>query len=347
MATKASKLPSGKWRIRVQVDTNDGLRHYRSFTAPTKKEAELMAASFLANGEKHNFSAMTVGDAVDKYIDLRDAILSPATVLAYKEVRRTAFLDIYDVRLNALTNDKLQRSINRYAANHSPKTIKNQFAVVRSAIEAELPEFRLNVYLPKMAKTEMTIPAPEDVAALIDASKGTMLENAILLAAGYGMRRGEICALTYNDIDKRNCTISISKTKVEGPAGKMVVKSPKTYSGTRTIIVSKELIARLEANRHDPILVCPLLPESLTAEFCKLRNELGFSFRFHDLRHYCASVMLANDIPDKYAMEILGQSTNSVLRDVYQHIIDSKRHDVAETMRRSFESVTRMCHDEK
>ena len=101
-------------------------------------------------------------------------------------------------------------------------------------------------------------------------------------------------------------------------------KTPKSSAGYRTVQVPPPLAAYLDQlPRTDPRIV-PTTSKSISESFINLRNRLGYSFRFHDLRHYYASMLLALGVPDKYAMRRMGHSTPSTLKRVYQHIMDDK-----------------------
>ena len=65
-------------------------------------------------------------------------------------------------------------------------------------------------------------------------------------------------------------------------------------------------------------------------------------FRFHDLRHYTASVLLALGVPDKYAMEVMGHATNATLKQIYQHTMDDKRRETAEKMVSYFHRLSKI-----
>lgn len=116
------------------------------------------------------------------------------------------------------------------------------------AVKLPSGNWRVRVDLPRKIKQEIDIPSKEDVQRLLTAAQCTPLESAILLAAGYGLRRGEISALCFSDIDCNACTIHISKS----------------YAGTRTISVSANLIDRLYSNRIDPQRVLPFPPSART-----------------------------------------------------------------------------------
>ena len=79
----ARKLPSGNWRVLVYTGKGaNGKRQYESFTASTKKQAEYLAAEFVAK-RKYAVESMTVGEAIDRYIESKDAVLSPTTIAEY------------------------------------------------------------------------------------------------------------------------------------------------------------------------------------------------------------------------------------------------------------------------
>lgn len=341
MATKAVKLPSGSWRVRVQLPSTDGKRHYKSFTAPTRKEVEFMAAQFaFVEKEKHKPKAITVGAAIDSYIDARTDVLSPATVRVYKQTRRCYFALIEDTKLADLRSEDVQRQVNAVAKLCSPKTVRNAYALLTSTLAVYHPDLALRgINLPKRIKTEIDIPERDDVMRLLAAAQGTELENAILLAAGYGMRRGEICALLYTDMDRAASTVSVTKSMAKNDANEWVLKAPKSYAGTRAFGVSPNLIDRLFVNRHDVQRVCPIHPDMLTRRFMRLCASLDIKCRFHDLRHYNASLMLALSVPDKYAMERLGQATPGMIKAVYQHIMSDKRAEVAKTVNTAVEAL--------
>ena len=122
---KAKKLPSGSWRVNLYVGTDDnGKRVYKSFTAETKKEAEFLAAEYNLK-RKEKPKGITVGDAIDNYIQSKENILSPTTIAGYRKIRRTVLQGIMGVQLSEINNLIVQSEINREAARLSPKSIRN------------------------------------------------------------------------------------------------------------------------------------------------------------------------------------------------------------------------------
>lgn len=343
MATKPVRLPSGAWRVRVAVpDSPDGKRHYKSFTHPDKKMALYLAAQYDATQkELHDPANQTVGKAVDAYIAARTAVLSPTTLRAYKANRKANFAPIDQVKLRALTARRVQQWINSLAADHSPKTVRNVYALFTAAMQEAHPDFHPNIKLPARSHQEITIPDKKDVSALLSAAQGTPLESAILLAAGYGLRRGEICALLLSDLDESSCTLSVTKSMARAAdSSAWLIKPPKSFAGTRILPVSLNLIERVR--RNSPAgqnRVCPMTPDDLTREYKALCLSLGLDSHFHALRHYNASIMLSLSIPDKYQMQRLGQSTPGLVKAVYQHIMADKQTEVTTAINTAFDAL--------
>jgi len=99
-----------------------------------------------------------------------------------------------------------------------------------------LPDFTLKTTLPARQKPDLYTPSDDDIRRLLDHISGRELEIAVLLAAFGPMRRGEICALTSDDIHGN--IVDVNKSMVQGPDGQWYVKQPKTYSSYRQIEIS-------------------------------------------------------------------------------------------------------------
>lgn len=322
----AKRLPSGSWRVLVFAGVTDGKRRYKSFTADTKKDAEYQAAEWnLKRREKKN-GELTIGDAIDRYINERENILSPTTIARYRSMRKKAFKEIEKTRLTNIDKECLQRYVNQYSAGHKPKTTSCVYGLLASAIQA-YGDVRYHVDLPHKARNITDIPSDEDIKRLIDGADEKM-RAALLIASCMGLRRAEICALTWDDM--RDGRMIVNKTYVKTSDGKWLLKSPKTFAGTRTLEIPtamQRVLSRPQsAQATDEII--GLTPDAVTRRFERLRTRYGISFRFHDLRHYYASVMLALGVPDKYAMERMGHATPDMLKRVYQQTMNEKEKQV-------------------
>lgn len=328
---KAKKLPSGNWRVLLFVGYDaKGKRKYESITAPTAAEANLEAdrrkLDIMHGNSGERGLDITVGEAVDRYIDDRDGILSPKTVREYRNMRNNALQGIMHKRLGKLTNADVQRAINAEAKEKSPKSIRNAYTLLSSAIKYAAPDKRIDVILPAKEKKEMTIPTDEELAQLLEAVKGTRLEIPVLLASTAGLRRGEIAALDIKkDIDYKNCTVSVSKAVSQDSENEWITKKPKTQSSIRTVKIPPWVAERIHELKSEYI---PQNPANISNDFCDLCKKLGIGVRFHDLRHYYASSLIAMGTPIKYAMKRMGHSSPNMLNNVYAHIMDAKEAEI-------------------
>ena len=332
---KAVKLPSGAWRVRVHDYTDaSGKPHYKSFTAPTKKEAEYLAADYYANKRNKDRACtnITLREAFEGYINARSAVLSPTTIRAYDRIARNQFLFLQNVKLNTLTNEQIQQAVNAESKKLSPKTVSSAYGLLKSVIKAYAPDLYVNAKLPQKRKKEIYIPTHEEIKTILEETKQTELGIAVLLAAGLGMRLGEIVALKWDNVDFTKNSIKIAASMAKDKDNKIVSKSPKTLSGNRSIAMPDAVRVALEAwhkKSKSEYVINGLTSEAVYQRFIKhLKRNNIHHFRFHDLRHYNASVLLAMGIPDKYAQERLGHATNNMLKSVYQHIIEEKAKKV-------------------
>ena len=157
----------------------DGKRVGRTF--PTKEEAEYWAAGLKTKIMEENRSPwkMTVGAAVDRYIESKSSILSPSTVLGYKRTKKR-MEDIIGVQLNDLTQEKIQRWVNQLAKDHSPKTVANAHGLLSAVLKEYRPSVTLRTTLPSKVKAEIQIPS--EIRAILKGCRGTKYELPIMLA---------------------------------------------------------------------------------------------------------------------------------------------------------------------
>lgn len=171
---KAKKLPSGTWRCIASFTDEEGKYKQKSFTAPTKKEAEYKANTFLMD-KKDGMRPenKTLGQLADAFIENRSAILSPSTIRGYRLIRKTAFQDIVNVRLGILTKEMYQKAINTYAKERSPKTVLSAHAFYNKLLKENGYDIGEGVNLPQKRKTEIEIPTEEELSAFLNEVKGT------------------------------------------------------------------------------------------------------------------------------------------------------------------------------
>ena len=196
----AEKLPSGNWRRKVVWTDFDGTKHTKSFTAPTKREVEAKAQEFIY-GKKKNGSNLTVGEAVDKLIELNDSVYSPSTPRTYQKIKRNWMTEIVNIKLDDLDDVTIQKWVNNLSRQYSSKTVSNAYGLLNSIRAQFTPDINYHARLPKRLKKDVEIPQPSDIALLLKETKGTPIYICVLLGAHCGLRRSEMSGLSWKDVD--------------------------------------------------------------------------------------------------------------------------------------------------
>ena len=334
MAT-LQQLPSGSWRAQFYVTDADGNRTRKSITAPTRWEAERLAAEYIAQAE-YDATHFTVAQALRGYIDLKRNVLSPSTIRGYEGILSRRFPSIMSIDIHELTSFDLQRAINDEALTVSRKTISEAKNLISTALKLYGVHLNLNVTLPPKKPRIKNLPTAAQVIAMV---RGTDIELPCLLALWLSLRVSEVRGLQFQDLQGGVLTVRRSKLYI---GGEDVVRDVnKTFSSTRQLVLPAYLIKLIEAVPHeqdtDFIVSCNY--QIIRKHLKKLARANGYELTFHDLRHLNASVMLALGIPDKYAMERGGWSTNSTLKAVYQHTFSEERRRVDEQIDGFFNAI--------
>ena len=341
---KAKKTASGKYRCRVYSHADpDGKKHYKSFTAPTKKEAEFQASEYLLlrNRAKDNRN-WTLGEAIDHYIELKRPVLSPSAIYGYEQIRKTAFQNIMEVAIDRLDSNTLQQAVNdelrRIPKNKttpiSAKTVRNEYGLISSSLRRYLPDRTYHVDLPKQARRIRSLPLPE---AVYKAVKGTDVELAVLLAMWLSFTLSEVRGLSKSKsidgdyITIREVVVNVGNVDTRKDLAKEVTRN-RRHKMPRRI---KELIEDVEGD-----VIVPMHSKTITRHFQKYLKQAGIEpITFHDLRHINASVMAMLRIPDKYAQERGGWSTDHVMKSVYMETFSQERERVDKLIDDYFDGI--------
>ena len=335
---KSAQLPSGNFRVQVYLYTDEnGKKVRKSFTGKTKKEAQAEAWKWrLQHGydKKSIRDDMSVYEACDRYITLKEKALSPSTVRGYQiYLKKIDETFISKMMLSNLTDEIMQSFISVLSISSTPKTVSNIYGFLMASITLHRPRLAFKVTLPQRKKQNTYIPTTDDIQKLLDACSTTELKLGILFAALGTMRRGEACAITFDDVNYKEHTIRINKAFVETPDYTWELKSPKTYESTRTIILPEYVFDMIQSLDRDEGYIVNATPNRLYERFKAALKRAGLpNFRYHDLRHYAASQMHANGVPDRY-IEAMGgwKPGSSVLRRVYENVMVDELKEIQKT----------------
>ena len=309
---KIVKLKSGSYRVQKQIN---GERISMTWDhKPTKKEIEDEIARRLGyyNGK------LTFEAAAINYIEARTNILSPSTIKGYRQIVGIISPVFKNKPLDDITNNDIQKEINRFAATVAPKTVKNRYTFIASIFAEFRPDTILRVNLPMMIRKEPYIPTSEEVRRLIDVAEGTQYKTAILLGC-CGLRRGELCALTLNDIDFERNIIHVTKDVVQDEHGNWIVKAPKTAQSIRDVIVPDSVIESIKQNG-----LYTKNPHNITEWMHRKQDELGITrFSLHKMRHFFVSTAHEKGLSDASIMQAGGWAAPNVMIKHYRHAQNS------------------------
>lgn len=343
---KATKLPSGNWRCRVYSYTDSsGVKHYESFTAPTKQQAEMAAAKFANTADKKRAADITVKEAVEEYLRTNEGVLSPSTILNYtKDAKR--IVPLYNVKIRKLNSGDIQSWISELSAKGlAPKTVKNTYGLLRTSLAFSGLDFKFTIHLPKAKKQKKFAPENEQIIALYNAAPKKM-KIAIALAAHHSLRRGEISAIKYKDITGN--VLYIHSDMVQGKDGWVHKEIPKTETSVREAYLSEEELALIGSGSPEDYVV-GLVPSSIGTNFYNIRKRVGLEhIRFHDLRVYFASIAVAMGMSETTLAHLGGWREGSqVMRDHYKKSIQSIDEGYAKKMNDYFSMTRNMTQEIK
>lgn len=316
---EAKQLPSGNWCIRLRLGGQNV-----SVTRPTKSECEntarIIKSEYKLNKRTEATTSATLSQAIDRYIDARTNVLSPSTIRGYKAHKASRFQAYMQRPIKSID---WQKMINTEASLCSPKTLKNAWGLVRSAIS----EYDINptIRLPAPVPHEKEWLTPEQIPVFIEAVKGKPVEIGALLALS-GLRRSEIYGLTWDDIDLDKKVIHIHQSKLLGEKAKPVIrKQNKTASSTRDVpIFIDGLFSALCAVPDKSGYVMTENIGTLRKRITKVCEEANLpDIGVHGLRHSFCSLCYSLGVSELACMKLGGWSDYQTMRKIYTHLSEA------------------------
>jgi integrase len=363
----------GSWEIRYSLGTDSATGKRRLATATVKgnrKAAERELRRLLCtidNGDHVEPTHMTVSQWFRHWLHSVRAEVSPKSHERYAEIVENFLIpELGGLLLTKLTPTHIQAAYNRWAEGGrrdgkpgglSPLTRRYIHTIARSALAraveqqvlARNPADAFKKRLPKVDRPELVTLTAAQSAILLQAISKTRLYWPVLIALATGMRRGEILALRWKNVDLQRAVIRVMES-LEQTKRSIRFKSPKT-GRTRAVTVpgfaiealryfkreQAEELLRIGIAQSGETLVCcredgaPKQPRSLTHEFIHMMGRVKDlpRVRFHDLRHSHATQLLMAGVHPKVAQERLGHSTITTTMDLYSHVTDTMQSDAA------------------
>jgi integrase len=342
----------------------------------TKKEAEKRLAELLHQLDFGTFikpSKTVLAEFLERW--LKDYVwsnLSPRTAEGYEHIiRRHLIPTLGEITLMQLKPEHLQRYYaEKLGGGHSnnpgglsAQTVKHHHTVLHKALQTAvewglLPRNSTDaVRPPHVRRIAMQTWSEDDVTCFLEAATDSPYYVLFYTALFTGMRRSELLALRWQDVDLVISQVYVSRSLHVLKGGKVIFTSPKTASGRRTIalppsalLVLKEHYERRKLERamlgiplKDDDLVFsdikgkPLLPNTISHAWIKLVRRTGLKpIRLHDARHTHASLMLKQGIHPKIVQERLGHSSIQTTIDTYSHVAPGLQQAAAELFDQAF-----------
>ena len=347
------KRSDGRWVAAVITDNGRRISRYGKTRAEvhTKLQALLREREI---GLEVDTSRQTMGDFLVGWLLSRKNSLRSNTYLRYHQlIHIHAIPEIGKIKLAKLRPHHLEKLYaKKLDSGLSPTTVRHLHARIHTALEQALRRglvFRnvaSLVMAPARAYTEMRSLTPQEAKKVLKAARGDRLEALYVLALTSGMRRGELFALSWSNVDLENGTLKVAGALLADGT----IVPPKTLKSRRHVALTKlaiealqrrriiQLEERLAAstewdNEFDLVLTNlvgnPLNPSNFSArDFPALLRRSGVKrIRFHDLRHSTASLLLSLDVHPKIVQELLGHSTIGVTMDIYSHSMPSLQEE--------------------
>lgn len=360
----------GKWCASLDLGFIGGKRRRKIIYGQTRKEvAEKLKALHRdqAAGLAIVSDRQTVGQYLERWIA---TAVRPhrrqKTVASYEQV-----IELYikphlgKHQLSKLEPEQIQALLNTLLANGgkggkplSPRTVQYVRAILRRALNQahKWGYVARNVAVltdaPKVRRYEPVILSPAQSQQLLNAAAGSRLEALYTVALGLGLREGEVLGLRWRDISLEQHTLRVAQT-VQRIKGGLALEPPKTERSARLLplplFVERALMRHAERQELErrvageawkdydlvfpSVIGTPLDPRNLLRQFKELlvAAELP-DMRFHDLRHSCATTLIAQGVHPRVVQEILGHSQISTTMNVYGHVLDATRRVAAEAM---------------
>jgi integrase len=206
---------------------------------------------------------------------------------------------------------------------------------------------------PRRDRYEIHPLTTEQAQQLLSAAHGHPLEALFVLALASGMRRGELLAIKWQDIDFSAGRLQVRRIFTRAPGNRYIEAEPKTEKSRRSIALPTLVVDLLlqhqekqvqvkrqagEAWQEKDLVFCtslgtPLNPSKVVDRFKSLLKRAGLpDIRFHDLRHSAATLLLGMDIHPKVVQELLGHNQISMTMDIYSHVLPTMQKDAMDKL---------------
>ena len=359
----------GRWEGRYVVGYDEkGLPMTKNVLAKTKTECVAKLKALRERLETPTPEVPQAGLSLGAWLEhwyqtYKKANLRPNTQMSYeRRIYQHIIPALGGIQLDKLTtgdiqgfytdlkkNGRLLRT-ELYGEGLSDQTVRGIHTTLHAALDRAVEEKLLfrnpadNCKLPSAKAREMQVLTPEEIQRLLIQAKEDGCYELLLLELATGLRRGEILALQWGDLNFRTGALRVER-QVHRVKGELVVSPPKTKAGNRTILLPTPVLKVLKAYQKtvhscwmfpspvkedspmDPAAVRKRLQTVLERAECK-------RLRFHDLRHTFATASLEHGMDIKTLSTIIGHVSSATTLNTYTHVTDAMRQNAADKIDR-------------
>ncbi len=354
----------GRWEGRVVVGYDDkGPPVTKNVLAKTKSDciAKLKALrdSIQTPAPEQPKPGILLRDWLDIwYQTYKKSNLRPNTQMSYeRRIYQHIIPALGNIQIDKLTTNDIQQFYAKlkqggrllrtelYGEGLSDQTVRGIHTTLHAALDKAVAEKLLfrnpadGCRLPSAKAREMQVLTPEEIQRLLIQAKEDNCFELLLLELSTGLRRGEICALQWGDLNLRTGELRVER-QVHRVKGKLVTSPPKSKAGNRSVILPAPVLNVLKAYKEtmssrwmfpspvkedsprDPATVRKRLQTVLERAECK-------KIRFHDLRHTFSTAALEHGMDVKTLSTIIGHVSSSTTLNIYAHVTDEMRRTAA------------------
>lgn len=368
----------GTYSIKVSLGKDPGAGKYRQHwetVKGSKRDAEKRLSELLHQLDTGSYikpGKTTVADFLNQWLaDYAKPNLSPRGYERYESITRVHLIpSLGNIPLTQLKPDHLQKYYTaKLKGGLASRTVRYHHVILHKAVQTGmkwglvLRNVADGADIPPARGNEIQTWDESELHQFLEAAKGTQYYALFYTALFTGMRRSELLALRWGDIDFIYGQIYVNRSLHQLKDGSYVFTQPKTAKSRRTIALPPSAFMVLDAYRKakeveykmlgtelkDSDLVFsmlgkPLRPNSVSRAWGNLAVRAGVKrIRLHDARHTHASLMLKQGIHPKVVQERLGHSTISVTLDTYSHVAPGLQEAAA----KRFDDAVQVRHNEK
>jgi integrase len=358
----------GRWSGHVDLGWSDGRLQRKVVYGSSRREVEGRLRAFadsVASGTPPPSRSPRLDQFLNQWLEAVKPAIRHSTYLSYEgAVRLHIVPEIGPLTLEKLSVEHVSRLIAQKQRDPklSSRSVRYVLLVLRNALNKAVRWGAVSrnvaslVDPPRVIARDVRVLSPDETKLLLQAAKGEPIEPLVTLAVSTGLRLGEALALQWTDIDLERRQLRVTKSLQRIPGRGQVLLETKTKRSRRSVVLpvrttealralhaSQQAMRRAAGDQWQSLGFCfttssgrPLDQRDVLRSFRRvLRKARLPPMRFHDLRHSCASLLLAEGISPRVVMETLGHSRIAVTMDTYTHVMPALQREAADAMDRT------------